>query len=929
MKGECSFPGLSKGLPPSLVLVLALASQGLAQDKVNYQDHVLPIFTSRCNSCHNADKKKGDLDLTTFGGAMAGGGSGEVAKPGDAGDSMLWKVVAHLSDPKMPPKQPKLPDVELNVIKGWIEGGLLETAGGKARAASKPKFDLALKAGSGKADLVMPEDLVLEPALRTSRPESIAALAHAPGAPLVAIAAQHQVLLYDTNTLDFLGVLAFPERRAHVLKFSRNGRLLLAGGGRGAGLGKVAVWDVRTGDRVIDVGQEFDAVLAADLSPDQSKVALGGPGKLVKIYSTRDGALLHTIKKHTDWVTALEFSPDGVLLASGDRSGGVHVWESSSANLFYSLNGHKAGVNDVSWRADSNVLATGGEDGQVYLWEMNSGGKVKNWAAHDAVQAARFSGDGRLVTCGRDRLVRAWDGNGTKTRDFEAFGDMAMRAVFTHDGARVVAGDWTGEVRVYATADGKRLGTLSANPAPIADRIAGARKATADAETAHARATADHAAAADVAKKAVDAQTLAEKAAEAAATALKAAETRQAETAQAADVAAKALAAADADLKSRQAEAAGKTAAAKQAVDLQAKAAGELANLQAASAAALKKIQEGLDAAKDLEAAQKAAAEKAGELVKLSEAAQKSKADATAAESAMGPALKAVEERQAAQKAAAEQLAAAQVAVAQAKAAAPQAAQALETAKKSAAASTADAAKAKAALDAGAAALDQARYDLARWTAGEFYLKVDVEKRELAKVQAEADKLSGQAAQARQDADAAAGAVKTAEKAVGDAQAAILKAQEALKTAQAAPEQARAAHEAAKAGLATQQALEKEAAVLAAKLGGPAGAKAQEMLALLKQDVATAHTAVTVKEADIQKAVAAIPVAQQAVATAKAAAEAAAKKVIDLTAAAKKAEEVAAAEKAKSDAYAPTLNAAKGKVEAIRAEYLKIKPKRA
>jgi hypothetical protein len=27
----------------------------LAQDKVTYQDHVLPIFNNRCNSCHNAD----------------------------------------------------------------------------------------------------------------------------------------------------------------------------------------------------------------------------------------------------------------------------------------------------------------------------------------------------------------------------------------------------------------------------------------------------------------------------------------------------------------------------------------------------------------------------------------------------------------------------------------------------------------------------------------------------------------------------------------------------------------------------------------------------------------------------------------------------------------------------------------------------------
>ena len=50
-------------------------------------------------------------------------------------------------------------------------------------------------------------------------------------------------------------------------------------------------------------------------------------------------------------------------------------------------------------------------------------------------------------------LVRTWDGNGAKLKDFEAFADLALRAVFSHDGARVIAGDWTGEIRVWTSAD--------------------------------------------------------------------------------------------------------------------------------------------------------------------------------------------------------------------------------------------------------------------------------------------------------------------------------------------------------------------------------------------------------------------------------------------------------------------------------------------
>ena len=36
-----------------------------AQEKVTYQEHILPLIEANCSKCHNSDKKKADLDLTT------------------------------------------------------------------------------------------------------------------------------------------------------------------------------------------------------------------------------------------------------------------------------------------------------------------------------------------------------------------------------------------------------------------------------------------------------------------------------------------------------------------------------------------------------------------------------------------------------------------------------------------------------------------------------------------------------------------------------------------------------------------------------------------------------------------------------------------------------------------------------------------------
>jgi hypothetical protein len=78
-----------------------------------------------------------------------------------------------------------------------------------------------------------------------------------------------QVALYDTRTLEFLGVLPFPEGVLCDLKFSRNGRLLLAGGG-GGGIRRRRGVGHHDRQRVITIGDQFDSVLAATSAPISS-----------------------------------------------------------------------------------------------------------------------------------------------------------------------------------------------------------------------------------------------------------------------------------------------------------------------------------------------------------------------------------------------------------------------------------------------------------------------------------------------------------------------------------------------------------------------------------------------------------------------------------------------------------------------------------
>ena len=451
------------------------AEDAAAGAKTTYTDHVRPILREYCFSCHNQNKAQNDLKVDSYETLMEGGASGAVIEPGDVESSWLFDLVSHNDQPYMPPNADKMPDDKLAVIRKWIEGGALKDSGSKAAAKKQPKVDLSLSAGAGKPEgpVAMPEGLPKIPVVLSRRAGASTGIAASPWAPVAAIAGQHQIVLYNTDSADLLGILPFSEGIPYALRFSRSGSLLLAGGGHAASLGLVVVFDVRTGERVFQVGDELDAVLAADMNENHTLIALGGPEKLVRVFNTADGSLAYDLRKHTDWILAVEFSPDGVLLASGDRSAGLAVWEADTGREFYSFTDHKDAVTDVSWRSDSNMLASASEDGTVKLWDMNSGKAVKSINAHaGGVAAIDFARDGRLVSCGRDGTVRLWDVSGNKLADLPRTPDLPLEVAFNHDGKRVICGDFSGQTQLSNLEDGKVVAELSANPSPPPAEVA-------------------------------------------------------------------------------------------------------------------------------------------------------------------------------------------------------------------------------------------------------------------------------------------------------------------------------------------------------------------------------------------------------------------------------------------------------------------------
>ena len=461
-------------LKSSLSVFFISVNLSVAADKITYDDHIFPIFESKCLNCHNPDKKKGDLDLSTYTGTMAGSSGGKIALSGDGGSSKLFTVAVHTEEPVMPPEGDKIAKKDAELIRTWIDGGLLENKGSKAKKRPKPAFTLG-SIPTGKrpeGPPPMPQDLLLEPVVTPTRSTVVADMDASPWAPLIAITGQRQILLYHSDTFELIGVLPFPKGNPETISFHPSGKYLIAGGGIGGKSGTTVTWDITNGREMMTMGNEFDSVLAADLRADLGGIALGGPSRLIKLWDTQEGEQIKSIKKHTDWVTALAYSPDGVLLATGGRGSGVQIWEAASGNEFHSLRGHQKAIADIKWRADSNLVATASEDGTIRFWDMNQGKEVKRGTASGGgILALDYARNGKLISSTRDGRVQLWKADLTLEKQSQPFPEMITEVAFSHDGARYFTADWNGKIEAWNTLDFKKIGELSTTPPSVENRI--------------------------------------------------------------------------------------------------------------------------------------------------------------------------------------------------------------------------------------------------------------------------------------------------------------------------------------------------------------------------------------------------------------------------------------------------------------------------
>ncbi len=90
-----------------------------------WHDIVQPMLNDRCASCHNADKRNGELSVVDYASLMRGGETGRVVSATAAASELYRRITLPDSDDAFMPAEGKTPltAAQVEILRWWIDAG--------------------------------------------------------------------------------------------------------------------------------------------------------------------------------------------------------------------------------------------------------------------------------------------------------------------------------------------------------------------------------------------------------------------------------------------------------------------------------------------------------------------------------------------------------------------------------------------------------------------------------------------------------------------------------------------------------------------------------------------------------------------------------------------------------------------------------------
>jgi WD40 repeat protein len=396
------------------------------------------LLKENCVACHNPEKKKGKLVLTTRQGALAGGESGPVLEGGKTGISRLIDALGEDADPHMPPKG-QLTAEEIATLGAWIDSGAKWDEGllTKVRLASTRPIELRALPGNYHPVLAM--------ALSADEKR-------------LAVGRGDRISIYDLSTpkRPVIGEMTTPNDLVQSLAWSGDGKWLATGG-----YGHLRIWDVKSQKLARDIGKLAGRVTAAAFTPDGSMLAAAdgeasSPAS-IHVWQVSDGKAMANWVAHADTIFSLKISANGKFIATGAADKVAKLWDLNSHKELAKFEGHSGPVMAVAFNSDTTSLATAGVDKEIKVWDLKTREQTASMITNPGAVTDLAWADGKtVVSACEDGIVRfsSLTNKERATRTLKEAADLIYCIAITSDGKTVFGGSFDGSVHVWGK-DGK------------------------------------------------------------------------------------------------------------------------------------------------------------------------------------------------------------------------------------------------------------------------------------------------------------------------------------------------------------------------------------------------------------------------------------------------------------------------------------------
>jgi WD40 repeat protein len=232
--------------------------------------------------------------------------------------------------------------------------------------------------------------------------------------------------------------------------------------------GPPRVLDVDDGRVVCALGSAGEVAADAVLLGSHAVAVRNGAGY---VWDTRTCRLTRTIKGVGSTAVRVVASPDGTRVAflSGRDA---RIADPARGRILHRLN-HPGEITSLAFSSDARRIVTGGRDKLARIWNGRTGKLLHELEGHSGqvLDVAIGPQGTEVATASTDGTARVWE---AATGDLRAplFGhtNFVRTVDFSRDGQTVVTGSLDGTARTWAL-NGRRLATLAGNTGAVADAL--------------------------------------------------------------------------------------------------------------------------------------------------------------------------------------------------------------------------------------------------------------------------------------------------------------------------------------------------------------------------------------------------------------------------------------------------------------------------